>query len=299
MASWLWKIDLSKAYDRLSWDFIAYVLSEIGIDGSLLQLILSFISSVNFRAIINRELSHAFQPGYGIRQGDSLSPYLFVICMEKLSHLITYEVNKKRWKPVKVSSGGPGISHLFFAADLLVFTKATVTQAKIVKRMAHKINRICGSNAASSLGTYLGVPLLHKRVNKATYQYVVDKVQMKAKPHLVSWNKVCCPMIKGGLSIKKENQMNRTILAKSGWRLLNKDNEISLILLWRLILLCHINHPLYGLVLECRSLIIENWCCNVQHFHRKRNFAVDRLAKLGLDSEMEFQELAEPPPCLV
>ncbi|KAM2052768.1 hypothetical protein ACFX1T_002484 [Malus domestica] len=97
-----WKIDLSKAYDRLSWGFIAYVLSEIGIDRSLLQLILSCISSVSFRAIVNGELSDAFQPGCGIRQGDPFSPYLFVIYMEKLNHLITHEVNKKRWKPVKM-----------------------------------------------------------------------------------------------------------------------------------------------------------------------------------------------------
>ena len=51
------------------------------------------------------------------------------------------------------------------------------------------------------------------------------------------------------------------------------------------------NHPFYGLVSECRSLIIENWSCNVIHVHRERNFATDRLAKLGSNSEMDFKNL--------
>jgi hypothetical protein len=57
-----------------------------------------------------------------------MSPYLFVICMEKLSCMIAKKVNKRQWKPVQVTRGGPEISHLLFADDILLFTSAKCSQ---------------------------------------------------------------------------------------------------------------------------------------------------------------------------
>ena len=84
------------------------------------------ISSVQYKVLINGEASHSFKPSCGIRQGDPLSPYIFVLCMEKLSHLITQKVSLGLWKCVKVSRGGPSISHLFFADVILIFCKASM-----------------------------------------------------------------------------------------------------------------------------------------------------------------------------
>ena len=60
----------------------------------------------------------------GLRQGDPFSPYLFVLCMERLFNMILAKVNDKSWKRVRASVQGPAISHLFFADDLLLFGKA-------------------------------------------------------------------------------------------------------------------------------------------------------------------------------
>lgn len=68
-----------------------------------------------------------------MRQGDPLSPYLFVLCMEKLSHLINYQVAQRKWKPVKASRNGPAISHLFFADDLILFAEASVSQTDVMR----------------------------------------------------------------------------------------------------------------------------------------------------------------------
>ena len=84
----VWKIDLSKAYDKLNWNFIYMVLAELKLPEPLIKLIMHCVTSASFQVVVNGDLSESFQAGRGIRQGDPLSPYLFVLCMEKLSHLI-------------------------------------------------------------------------------------------------------------------------------------------------------------------------------------------------------------------
>ena len=91
------------------------------------------VTSVRYRVMLNGEATEAFTPGAGIRQGDPLSPYLFVLCMDKLSHLINYRLSLGSWKCVKISRGGPEVSHLFFHDDLILFGQATSTQANIMR----------------------------------------------------------------------------------------------------------------------------------------------------------------------
>ncbi|KAK0580349.1 hypothetical protein LWI29_000920 [Acer saccharum] len=207
-----WKIDLAKAYDKLKWSFIKEVLEEIGIGGKVNDLIMSCISSVQYQVVVNGEVSESFAPRSGIRQGDPLSPYIFVLCMEKLSHIIQQKLEEGIWKPVTVSRGGPEISHLFFADDLILFGQASVRQAEIMRECmdtfcdlsgqqvsfpksrvlcSGNINRksakimadICGSPITSNLGNYLGVPLIHSRITKSTYKEILEKSQQR----LASW----------------------------------------------------------------------------------------------------------------
>ncbi|BFG18452.1 hypothetical protein CerSpe_047260 [Prunus speciosa] len=102
-----WKIDLSKAYDRLHCDFIYDVLWEIGIIGKLLVLIMQCIKSVRYQSILNGELTERFSPTAGIRQGDPLSSYIFVLCIEKLSHQIVTSRDRLRHSTILSALGPP------------------------------------------------------------------------------------------------------------------------------------------------------------------------------------------------
>ncbi|KAH1114932.1 hypothetical protein J1N35_008310 [Gossypium stocksii] len=138
------KLDLEKAYDRISWDFIEVTLVAIGILEFLRKVIMDAISLSTTQILWNGALSQSFKPLRGIRQGCPLSPYLFVVCMEWLGHIIRSEI----------SSG-------------------------VEDNLCDQISHFFGLQKVSNLGRYLGVPLLHDRVTKSTLNFVVDKVRCK------------------------------------------------------------------------------------------------------------------------
>jgi len=202
------KIDLEKAYDRLRWQFIRETLLEARIPQMMIYVILNCISLTTFRILWHGEKTEAFTPSRGVRQGDPLSPYLFVLCMERLNHLIEAAVEKGDWKPIVASRGGPSVASLFFADDLILFGEASLAQAKIIKdclatfckasgqKVSYNKSSVFFSNnvednlarilseeleipRTSDLGRYLGMPTLHNRVTKQTFTRLTERVNKR------------------------------------------------------------------------------------------------------------------------
>ncbi|GAU35137.1 hypothetical protein TSUD_394630 [Trifolium subterraneum] len=186
----------------------------------------------------------SFTPTKGLRQGDPLSPYLFVLCMEFLSHIIIKNIDDGLWKPVRLSRNGPPLFHLFFADDVLLFAKATKSQALIIgstlKRFADylglkvnitkskvffsstirrgKISSIVAStniNRTLSLEKYPGFPMMHGRLQRRDFEFLEEKISKllaswqhnllnKAGLHLVGWDKITKPKKLGGLVFKQK-----------------------------------------------------------------------------------------------
>jgi ribonuclease HI len=202
------KIDLEKAYDRIEWSFIREVLILFKFPMSLVQLILECISSSSCAILYNGGQMDFFQPTRGIRQGDPLSPYIFILCMEYLSLKIFEACNSKTWKPIKASRRGPAFSHLFFADDLLLCAEASTSCCLTISRVledfccvsGQKINlskskaffspnvspenriSLCDILRVSStpdLGRYLGFPLNSSGRNTRASNFIVERVQAK------------------------------------------------------------------------------------------------------------------------
>ncbi|KAH9783694.1 reverse transcriptase domain-containing protein [Citrus sinensis] len=207
------KVDLEKAYNRLSWEFISDTLREARIPSDLIQVIMACITSVTMRVLWNGEATDEFSPSQGIRQGCPLSPYLFVLCIERLSHGIHNAISAGKWRPIGLSRHGTRLSHLFFADDLLLLAEATVEQARVIStvlaefcacsnakvntsktllyfsknmgaRNVSAISGLLGFSVTFDLGKYLGVPLHHSRVSTNMYQGIIDKVEKR----LSGWN---------------------------------------------------------------------------------------------------------------
>jgi ribonuclease HI len=202
------KIDLEKAFDRMEWSFVRRVLIHFGFPPTIIKLIMSCISSTSTSLLFNGSKLSPFLASRGLRQGDPLSPYLFLLCMEFLGALIDRKCDSGDWTKVKASRGGPGFSHVFFADDLLLFAKAndrncaaivnvldefcsmsgqkvSYTKSRIFfspnvpVSTKHSICDYMGFLPTDSLGKYLGFPLLHKRQSSSDFHIITERVQAK------------------------------------------------------------------------------------------------------------------------
>lgn len=192
------KIDPEKAYDRLKWDFVRDTLRDIGVPRNLEEVVWHCISSPSLRVLWNGESTEAFYSSRGVRQGDPPSPYLFVLCVKRLSHLISIIVDQQVWKPIHLNRNGPPLSHLCSTDDLILFVEASVDQARIIQQClnvfcdssGHKVSKektriyfsknvhnvrrqeisdTLGFARTADIGKYLGVLIHHNRVSRNTY----------------------------------------------------------------------------------------------------------------------------------
>jgi hypothetical protein len=124
------KLDMSKAYARVEWDFLEQMMRRMGFAAGWINLIMNCVRSVKYRVKINGELSKAFTPGRGLRQGEPLSSYLFIICTEAFSILLQKVQEEGSMKGVKVCNNAPEINHLFFTDDSLIIMKANAQCAR-------------------------------------------------------------------------------------------------------------------------------------------------------------------------
>lgn len=164
---------------------------------------MSCITTSSISILVNGKPTPYIQPSRGIRQGDPLSPYLFIICMETLSQLIEEETQLKKWTPIKIARVGPYLSHLLFADVLVLFAKVDITDAHSIINIFNHLSTQSGqcinlaksklffskhvsqntkNNLASNLniktasifGKYLGFPKPNLHPTSVDYQYILD-----------------------------------------------------------------------------------------------------------------------------
>jgi hypothetical protein len=98
------KLDLEKTFDNVRWDFLNSCLHDFGFPGITIKLIMHCVTSSTYSILWNGNKMPSFKPSHGLRQGDPLSPYLFILCMEKLSIAINNAVLQGNWEPIHINN---------------------------------------------------------------------------------------------------------------------------------------------------------------------------------------------------
>jgi hypothetical protein len=120
----LCKLDMEKTYDHVDWNFLLYLLRRCGFGEKLCLWIKQCIPSARFSVLINGSPSGFFGSSREVRQGDPLSPFLFILVMEAFSKMLGSFTPRGLISGFSVGSSEQNrviVSHLLFANDTLVF----------------------------------------------------------------------------------------------------------------------------------------------------------------------------------
>lgn len=207
------KFDFEKAYDFVNREFLFSMLSRFGFGDRWIAWIRECISSARLSVLVNGSPIEEFCPQKGLRQGDSLSPFLFIIVAKCLNVLLSSALEMNLIKGVRVGVNGVLVSHLQFPDDSILFCVADVGEVVNIKRILRcfelvsglKINYqksvVCGvgvefdvlANLAVKLNcktsslplSYLGLHLGPSPSKRKTWKPVIEKV----KARLACWKR--------------------------------------------------------------------------------------------------------------
>jgi hypothetical protein len=135
------KIDMMKAYDRVEWSYLYGCLCKLGFAPTWISTVMRCVTEVRYAVKVNGDLTSPVVPSRGIRQGDPISPYLFLLCTEGLSCLLQKE-GLGGLQCLKNGQQGPSISHLLFADDSIFFARS---DSRSVETLKEVLDTYCGA----------------------------------------------------------------------------------------------------------------------------------------------------------
>lgn len=138
------KLDMSKAYDRVEWPFLKGMMEKLGFDRDWIKLIMKCITTVKYQIKINTDVTDTIIPQRGLRQGDPISPYIFLICTERFSALLHKAELNGSLTGIKICRGAPSVSQLLFADDSLLLMEANSSNAQEVNRILNTYEACSG-----------------------------------------------------------------------------------------------------------------------------------------------------------
>ncbi|KAL9818900.1 putative RNA-directed DNA polymerase [Arabidopsis thaliana] len=252
------KVDLRKAFDSVRWEFIIAALLALGVPTKFINWIHQCISTPTFTVSVNGCCGGFFKSAKGLRQGDPLSPYLFVLAMEVFSKLLNsrFDSGYIRYHP---KASDLSISHLMFADDVMIFFDGGSSSlhgiCETLEDFASWSGLKAERNSLAAYGfpqgclpiRYLGLPLMCRKLRIAEYEPLLEKISKKFRSWAtncfsyagrvqliasviygakVSWSAICLPKNEGGLGLRRFSEWNKTLCLRLIWLLFNHQGSL-------------------------------------------------------------------------
>ncbi|XP_026458909.1 uncharacterized protein LOC113359504 [Papaver somniferum] len=220
------KLGITQAYDSLSWKFLFQSLHSFGFSDELLQWLQVLLQSARVSVLVNGGPEGYFEVGRGLRQGDPLSPMLFVLVEDILSRNITKMIQDGNLKTM-VNKGGVQPSHIFFAYDIFFFCNGEKKNVKKLMNLLNKYQRASDNYPIYSMSVYKWPKKVIRECERIIRNFLWSGDPAKRKLITLEWNKTCYPISEGGLGLRRLEIINKAILMKLPWRIQNENEDWS------------------------------------------------------------------------
>eukprot|EP00253_Pinus_taeda_P029948 PITA_29948 len=199
------QLDIVKAYEKNSWSYIRAILKSYGFDYNWIKWVMALVTIASYSILLNGSPSKTFKPSRGLRQGDPLSPFIFILIIEGLRRAIRAAKEEGRIQGLRLTQGGDMVTHQQFIDETMLQDTSTVKEAKAFKQILSEFSRVAGTQG---------------------------KGEEKKKWDLVAWDRVCKPKSHDGLGLHDLRILNRVLGAKIWWRWL-KEIQAPWVKLWK------------------------------------------------------------------
>eukprot|EP00253_Pinus_taeda_P020633 PITA_20633 len=177
------------------------------------------VTLTNFSILLNGAPSNTFTPSRGLRQGDPLSPFLFVLMMEGLGRALKMANAEGRIQGIKLTPDGEANTHQQFVADMMLQGVPIVREGKATKDILNDFIMA------------LGIEGIKQQIRNIPRNFIWGRGEKKNKWSLVAWDKLCTPKSHGGLGMEDLETLNQASGAKLWWRWI-KDSRARWVKLW-------------------------------------------------------------------
>lgn len=191
------KLDISKAYDRVYWNIWKHRMRSMGFCHKWINWVMLYMTTVSYDVCFNGSSIGPIISKRGLSQGDPLSPYLFLFCVEGLSNSIDQAAILENIHGCRISPTTPFITHLLFMDDSFMFFKANLEETKAVKTLLNEYEKISGQSVNfQKYGVFFSSNVRRDKQKELTNMFGVSNEMQDNKclglPSLVGISKKRC-----------------------------------------------------------------------------------------------------------